>query len=133
MKSGGYLRKINGLYSINGLEGYREVADDSVDYLFSFAVLVHVRKRTFEDTMKETYRFMKSGGMAYHTVDYKDHLGGKKNQLRFRESVWEDETHYRMDNYTNRLACSEMCQILEDIAFKLKGLFICEKSIIFCI
>lgn len=116
---GRYLQKINALYSINGLEGYREVADDSVDFIFSFAVLEHIRKRTFQDTMKETYRFMKSGGMAYHTVDYKDHLGGKKNQLRFRESVWEDDVHYRMDNYTNRISCTEMCQSLEDIGFEI--------------
>lgn len=118
-KMGVYLQKINALYNTNGFEGYRQVPDNSVDYVFSFAVLEHIRKRIFLDTMKETYRLMKSGGMAYHTVDYKDYFGGKKNQLRFRESVWEDDVHYRMDNYTNRIMCSEMCRIFQNIGFEI--------------
>lgn len=119
---GTYLQKINATYSINGFEGYGEVSDNSVDYVFSISVLEHIRKRIFSDTMKELYRFMKHGAMAYHTVDYKDHFGGGKNQLRFSEAVWEDEIHYKMDNYTNRITCSEMCILFEDIGFEIVGI-----------
>lgn len=116
-----YLGKINAIYSTDGLKGYRKVPDGSVDYCFSFSVLEHVRKNIFIETVKEMYRFMKKGGVCYHTVDYKDHLGGKKNQLRFPESVWEDEIHYAMDNYTNRISCSDMCEIMKEVGFTIKS------------
>lgn len=113
-----YLTKINAEYSINGLDGYKRVPDDSVDYCFSFVVLEHIRKNIFMDTIKEMHRFMRSGGVGYHSVDFTDHMGGGKNQLRFTESVWEDEDHYKMDNYTNRIQCSEMCRMLKEVGFK---------------
>lgn len=114
-----YLNKINAIYSINGLEGYKTVPDDSVDCCFSFAVLEHVRKKIFVDTMQEMYRFMRWEGVAYHTVDFTDHIGGGKNHLRFAEAVWEDTIHYNMDNYTNRISCTGMCDILSGIGFQI--------------
>lgn len=114
-----YLEKINAVYRTDGLGGYKQVPDSSVDYLFSFSVFEHIRKNIFMDTMKEAYRFMCSGGISYHTVDFKDHLGGGKNQLRFPENVWEDKDHYKMDNYTNRLACSEICQLMIKAGFRI--------------
>lgn len=114
-----YLNKIHAVYNINGLDGYRTVPDDSVDYVFSFAVLEHIRKQVFADTLKETYRFMRQGAVAFHTVDFTDHLGGGKNHLRYPASVWEDEIHYNMDNYTNRISCSQMKDVFEKIGFKV--------------
>lgn len=114
-----YLKKINATYSINGLDGYKHIPDDSVDYIFSFAVLEHIRKNIFFKTLEETYRFMNRGGVFYHMVDFTDHFGDKKNHLRFPEKVWEDKTHYSMENYTNRIACSEICKILEETGFEI--------------
>ncbi|RRK34675.1 class I SAM-dependent methyltransferase [Schaedlerella arabinosiphila] len=112
-----YLKKINAVYSIDGMKGYKKVPDNSVDYCFSFAVLEHIRKNIFSETIQEIYRFMREGGTSYHTVDFTDHMGGRKNQLRFPESVWEDDIHYRMDNYTNRISCSAMCKMIRDVGF----------------
>lgn len=112
------LKKINAEYGIDGLESYKNVADNSVDYCFSFLVFEHIRKRIFLTTIHEMFRFMKVGGRCYHTIDFMDHLGGKKNNLRFSESIWEDEDHYRMDNYTNRIQCSEMKNMIEMAGFK---------------
>ena len=114
-----YLNKINAIYSIEGLKGYRAVPDNSVDYCFSFAVLEHIRKKIFVDTIKEMHRFMRFGGVAYHSVDFTDHMGGGKNHLRFAESVWEDADHYNMDNYTNRIFYTEMRDILSEIGFEI--------------
>lgn len=52
-----------------------------------------------------------SWGVAWFYVDLRDMIGGKKNHLRFAADVWEDHTHYNMDNYTNRLSYSEMRDI----------------------
>ncbi len=114
-----YLKKINAIYSINGFDGYKTVPDNSIDFCFSYAVLEHIRKNIFISTMSEVYRFMSVGGKCYHTVDYKDHLGGKKNHLRYSDYVWEDSIHYNMDNYTNRIQCSEMCELLKSIGFSI--------------
>ena len=111
------LKRINAAYKTNGLTGYREIPDGSMDYVFSFSVLEHIRKREFAETLREVYRFLSPGGVSYHAVDFTDHFGGKKNHLRFTESVWEDEVHYKMDNYTNRLSCSEMCSMMKEIGF----------------
>lgn len=113
------MEKIHAVYRTDGLDGYYSVPDNSVDFLFSFSVLEHIRKNIFLNTMKETFRFMREGGISYHAVDFTDHLGGGKNHLRFSEEVWEDKDHYRMDNYTNRLSCSEICQMLEDLGFQI--------------
>lgn len=117
-----YLKTINAEYFTCGLDGYKKVPDNSVDYVFSYAVIEHIRKNIFVETISEMYRMMKTRGVSYHTVDLRDHFGGSKNQLRFAESEWEDEVHYRMDNYTNRLSCSEICSICESCGFRITSL-----------
>lgn len=112
-----YLTKINAVYLTNGIAGYYTVPSDSVDHVFSIAVLEHVRRNIFEETVREIYRFTKPGGTAFHVVDFRDHLGGKKNHLRFPFSVWEDADHYKMEMYTNRIQCSEICKIFEQVGF----------------
>ncbi len=112
-----YLTAVNAVYYTNGINGYKAIPDNRVDYIFSYSVVEHIRKRQFVDTMKETYRFLRNGGVAYHTVDLMDHMGGHKNHLRFSEEEWEDDVHYRMDNYTNRLTYSELCGIWRETGF----------------
>lgn len=115
---GSYLSKINAFYSTSGIAGYQEVASNEVDCVFSIAVLEHIRKKEFVKTLQEVYRFMRAGGVACHQIDFRDHLGGRKNHLRFPSSVWEDDVHYKMDNYTNRLSCTEMVHMMENVGFK---------------
>lgn len=114
-----YLEKLGSVYYTKGFEDYPKIPDGSVDYLISDAVFEHIRKNIFRDTIRETYRFMAPGGRACHIVDLKDHFGGGKNNLRFPDSRWEDEAHYRMDNYTNRLTCQEICQICRECGFRV--------------
>ncbi len=60
---------------------------------------------------------MLEGGACHHTTDFTDHPGGK-NHLRFPEHVWEDEVHHNMDNYTNRISCSQMIEWFKMVGFK---------------
>lgn len=112
-----YFLPINTEYYPNGLQGYRAVPDDSVDFLFSHTVLQHIRKNVFEQTIAETARFTKSGATVLHRVDLRDCFGGKKNNLRFSDKEWEDGLHYKLGNYTNRLSCSEICACMERHGF----------------
>lgn len=114
------LKKINGSYYTNGFEDYKQIQDNSVDICFGVSVLQHIRKKFFVSSIKEIYRFMRPGGVAWFYVDLRDMIGGKKNHLRFAADVWEDHTHYDMDNYTNRISYSEMCDIFLSAGFGIK-------------
>lgn len=114
-----YLKQINAEYYTDGIQGYLRVPTNSIDYIFSFSVVEHIRKNIFKKSMEEIYRMMKPGGMAYHTVDLKDHFGGGKNHLRYPDNVWHNEIHYKLDNYTNRLTCTEICNLAEEIGFEI--------------
>lgn len=117
-----YIHKVNTFYYTGGLSDYANIPDNSVDFVFSNAVFEHVRKNILKKTMQEVCRFMKIGGIGCHIVDLRDHFGGAKNNLRFKESYWEDEIHYRMDNYTNRLSCTEITEICEEVGLSVIGL-----------
>jgi SAM-dependent methyltransferase len=109
-------------YLPNGLFSLQTIADDSVDLIFSQAVLEHVRRDEFLQTMTECHRVLKSNGAASHCVDLKDHLGGGLNNLRFRESVWESNFFVRSGFYTNRIRFSEMIAMFEESGFCIKAL-----------
>ena len=95
-------------YLTEGLRSFKTLPDNSVDYAWSHATLEHVRKSEFDETMAELYRVMKPGGIVSHNIDFKDHLGGALNNLRFREKTWEAEWMASSGFYTNRLRPFEM-------------------------
>ena len=68
-------------YLSNGLSSLQTIADGSVDLIFSQAVLEHVRRHEFLETIKESYRILRTGGFVSHRVDLKDHVGGGLNNL----------------------------------------------------
>ena len=49
-----------------------------------------------------------------HSVDLKDHLGGRLNNLRFSEDWWEKDWVAGSGFYTNRLRYSEMIEMFQD-------------------
>lgn len=114
-----YLPRIQTKYFFDGLRGYEQIPDNYIDFCFSCTVLQHIRKNVFEKIVSESYRFMKKGGFMIHQADLRDCFGGRKNQLRFSEEEWENDVHYRMDNYTNRLSCSQMLAVFERNGFRI--------------
>jgi predicted SAM-dependent methyltransferase len=106
-------------YLTNGLTSLRSLPDDSVDLLWSQAVLEHVRRRDFFDTVKEMRRIIREDGKCSHTIDLKDHLGGSLNNLRFSEQVWESEFMASSGFYTNRIQYSEMLELFESAGFSV--------------
>jgi len=106
------LSRLNCSYLVDGLASLRAIPDASVDFIFSNAVIEHVRKRDFSETARELYRIMKPDGVGSHWIDYRDHLDMKLNNLRFSEPVWESDFMVNSGFYTNRLP-----------AFAIRGLF----------
>lgn len=79
----------NAKYLTEGFESLSFVKNNSIDLIFSQAVLEHIRKKDFSNSMRENHRVLVHGGVASHWVDLKDHLGGSFNNLRFNEGIWE--------------------------------------------
>ena len=101
-----------GEYHTRGLESWRRLPSESVDFVFSQAVLEHIRHKEFVDTMRESYRVVKPGGIASHRVDLRDHLGGGLNNLRFSKKIWESDFFSRSGFYTNRIQYRPILEML---------------------
>ncbi len=115
------LKYSGGAYYSKGLSSLKMLADDSFDIIYSQAVLEHVRRDEFLETMQQCRRLLKPNGVMSHVVDFKDHLGGGLNNLRISSGLWEQNWFALKSNfYTNRLRFSEVVKICEDSGFTLK-------------
>lgn len=106
-------------YLTAGTTSLREIPDESVDAVWSQAVLEHIRLKEFPVLLAELFRVMKPNAVASHRVDLKDHLSGALNNLRFSEAVWESEFFASSGFYTNRIRYPQMIQMFKDAGFKV--------------
>lgn len=110
-------------YLESGLDGLRSLPAESCDFLFSQAVLEHVKLAEFAETIAETFRVLVPGGVASHVIDFKDHLGESLNHLRFADRLWHaDWFAWRSGFYTNRLRLSEMVSEFTEVGFSTEFL-----------
>lgn len=107
-------------YLTNGIRDFSHIETGAVDLLFSQAVLEHVRKHEFVETMRECRRVLSGNGVASHRVDLKDHLGGGLNNLRFSRRVWESSLFAKSGFYTNRIRYPEMILLFEQAGFNVE-------------
>ena len=114
------LTSLNAFYLTAGLESLRKIPDAEVDFLFSNAVLEHVRLGEFADLIAETRRILKPTGKASHVIDFRDHLQHGLNSLRFPERVWESEFMARSGFYTNRIPFPDMERIFRGAGFSVE-------------
>ncbi len=114
------LRMCGGCYLTEGLCSFGTIPDQSVDFIWSQAVLEHVRKEDFVGTVREMYRVLSPQGVCSHRVDLKDHLGGALNNLRFSQQTWESRFMTQSGFYTNRIRYKEMLGIFEDAGFAVE-------------
>lgn len=106
-------------YLTEGLSSLNAVDDQSVDLIFSQAVLEHVRKHEFLETQRQMARVLKPGGVCSHRIDLRDHLGGALNNLRFSEKLWESRFFADSGFYTNRLQMKNMLALFESAGFEV--------------
>lgn len=118
------LERVGGVYLTNGLQSLRSIPDDSVDFIWSQAVLEHVRVGEFDDTMNELRRILRPNGIASHRIDLKDHLGGALNNLRFSTKLWEKDWMAKSGFYTNRIRFHNMIDKFENAGFSVDVLHV---------
>ena len=117
------LHALDTAYLTNGLHSFDNIPDNSVDFIFSNAVLEHIRKADFEQTIRACWRVLKPGGVCTHAVDFKDHLEESINNLRFSERFWENNWVASSGFYTNRIRFCEMQQIFTQCGFQVKVIY----------
>ena len=119
---GEMLKLCGASYLSEGLASLRQLPDDSVDFIFSHAVLEHIRKHDFAASMAECRRVLKQDGVFSNQVDLKDHLSAALNNLRFSERTWESPLFVRSGFYTNRIRYSAMLAAFAEAGFRTEKL-----------
>jgi len=104
-------------YMTNGLASLAQIKDGSIDFIFSNAVLEHVRKSELLETMKECRRILSQNGICSHYIDLRDHLDNALNNLRFSEWLWESKLFVKSGFYTNRIRYRDMLKIFSNAGF----------------
>jgi SAM-dependent methyltransferase len=97
-------------YLTDGIDALANIPGNSVDLLFSTAVLEHIHRADFDRLLGEIFRVLRPGGVSSHLVDLRDHLGGGLNNLRFSRRLWEHPVMATSGFYTNRLRFTEICR-----------------------
>jgi len=107
-------------YHTSGLTSLRDIPDQSIDFIWSQAVLEHIKREEFSDIMEEFRRILHPNGVCSHRIDLKDHLGGGLNNLRFSSVTWESDLFKNSGFYTNRFRYSEMVDHFKRAGFKIE-------------
>ena len=115
------LEACNARYMTSGIASLRTIPDQSVDFIWSQAVLEHVRRSEFSDVIQEFRRIIRDDGISSHCIDLRDHLGGALNNLRFSERLWESDFMAKSGFYTNRIRYTEMLRIFERAGFNAEA------------
>lgn len=111
------LAACNGEYLTGGLASLRAIPNGSVDFAWSHAVLEHVDRDDFDETMRELHRVSRDGSVSSHRVDLEDHLANSLNNLRFSRARWESAPFKRSGFYTNRMRSTEIVGSCERAGF----------------
>jgi SAM-dependent methyltransferase len=98
------------------------VAENFYDLVVSAGVFEHLPRATVEEYIRRTYRVLKPGGVAVHSINTADHLHlydtttCPKNYLRYSDKVWKLFFENELQ-YINRLQRCEWMTIFEEAGF----------------
>lgn len=106
-------------YLTKGLASLKSMDSQCVDFCFSNAVIEHIHAPEFDHTIDQLARIHKPQSVSAHEIDYKDHLGGGLNNLRFATASWESRWFANQGFYTNRLRHRQVCQSFERAGFQV--------------
>ncbi len=114
------LAQCNAQYLVEGLASLRGLPTHSIDFVWSQAVLEHIRRRDVDALFAELRRILRPGAVMSHRIDLQDHLAQALNNLRFSERLWEAEWMARSGFYTNRLRFRDLLGRFERAGFTIE-------------
>ena len=115
------LRWAGARYLTRGLAALRLLPSESVDFIWSQAVLQSVCRAELGSLLMECRRVLRRDGYSSHQVDFRDLFGGGLNHLRFGERVWESEWLQRSPCYANRCRLSDIGGLAESAGFSCEA------------
>ena len=107
-------------YYVDGIASLKRLPAASVDFILSEAVIEHIRWHDLAPTFRQTRRLLAPDGVAWHAVDFQDHMGGKLENLRFPPGLWESRLMSSSGFYTNRASASEVMRQLRNAGFEVE-------------
>jgi SAM-dependent methyltransferase len=108
------------VYLTDGARSMAAIPDASVDFAWSQVVLEHIHREDFPALMRELRRVVTPGSIGVHSIDFRDHLGGGLNNLRFADDLWETDGFRNSGFYTNRIRPREMIGLMEEAGFAVE-------------
>ena len=114
------LEELHATYLTRGLESLTDISEGGIDFIWSQAVLEHVRCDEFDATLQQLARVLKPDGVASHRIDLQDHLQHSLNNLRFSEALWEKQWMASSGFYTNRIRFNDMVMRFSRAGFQVE-------------
>ena len=112
--------QINSKYLTNGLQDLKDIPSNSVDFIFSHAVLQHIFIDEFDEYLFHMQRVLKNSGIMSHRVDFRDCISAGLNNLRFNKNIWESHLFRTSGFYTNRLRYTEVLDRFLNAGFEIQ-------------
>jgi hypothetical protein len=107
-------------YLTEGVAALRRIPTASVDFVWSQVVLEHVPMAEFDALLAELRRIARDDAIGVHGVDFRDHLSGGLQSLRFSTGRWESSLFRNSGFYTNRIRCAEMVERFRKAGFAVE-------------
>ncbi|MHC4052549.1 methyltransferase domain-containing protein [Bradyrhizobium sp. 25ACV] len=107
-------------YLTEGTNSLKKIPNQSIDFVWSQVVLEHIYRDEFPALIKELRRVVAPDGIGVHSIDFRDHLGGGLNNLRFGDDVWETQAFRTSGFYTNRIRPQEMIGLMREGGFSVE-------------
>ena len=107
-------------YLTQGTDSLVSIPDASIDFFWSQVVLEHVPRAEFPRFLQELRRIVSPGSIGAHSIDFRDHLGGGLNNLRFSHNTWEGRAFRGSGFYTNRIRPREMLAMFSEAGFDVE-------------
>lgn len=114
------MKRANVTYLIRGTASLADIPDASIDFIWSQVVLEHVPHDEFPEFLRQLRRIVKPRGIGVHSVDFRDHLGGALNNLRFSHHIWEGRVFRSSGFYTNRIRPGAMLALFKEAGFDVE-------------
>jgi SAM-dependent methyltransferase len=112
------LSEINIRYFTDGIESFKKIPSESIDFCFSNAVLEHIPLDHADQLVRELRRILKPGATMSHQIDFKDHIDSSLNNLCVSRSLWEKKWFAQKSGfYTNRYRLSDWIRMFESNGF----------------
>jgi SAM-dependent methyltransferase len=114
------MAEANVIYLTEGTKSFAAIPNGSIAFFWSQVVLEHVHRAEFPALMRELRRVVATDAIGVHSIDFRDHLGGGLNNLRFPDEIWEAEGFRDSGFYTNRIRPREMVRLMEAAGFSVE-------------